>query len=988
MKKAYFILLVLLAILSIQAVMPVFQNGKLDLSSLHDYENPFVPEHIFSEEVFDEEISDELSTLGRVLFYDTKLSQNSTISCGSCHIQEFSFGDTLVASKGFNEKLTERHATRLVNLNFAHMPEVFWDRRAGTLDSLPLMVLTNSIEMGFSGEEGQPPIEELVSRLQGVDYYKPLFEMAYGDSHIDETRVNLALTQFVRSIVSYDSRYDVGRAMVDSFRMDFPNFTELENRGKELYMSPFSEELTIPLSETRVQQGPQGPAGSPAGGGSSTTIRETHPEWESNVKGKLGCADCHGIDNFTVRKTSLTGNNGIVGVIGHPSERDTSVKRSPSLRNLFNPQGIEVGPYMHDGSLVTLEDVMDHYATIGLPGEKVFRLHTSLDIDAPNGTYNPFGFGAAGPSGPGGWGWGSSFDITTIIREVPPRIDESDTEALVAFLKTLSGTDVFTNEKWSDPFGEDGEFTLANDCQELPTREEQIEICAGDIYEGYYASGTYKRRIRMPNACDSLIYTELLVKELPQIVEYKDVCPGEDYVSELNFDQQVTLASSSHGCDTMKILNITNYPTPSIKWTERQTVCAGDTRYTNSDWYQDTVWSTTHSCYSFIEKYFVEVTPPPVTEEVETICEGEDHRGYEESGFYEITLKNDQGCDYIVELDLEVLRRPEISFYREVCEGESIEGYSVSGTHTDIFAAANGCDSIRTLELKVLPTTYSDHYLEICDGLDVAGYTISGTYVDFFTNQYGCDSIRTIELLVKEHTESIHELSICEGDNYEGYQEAGYYEDVFMNAAGCDSTRRISLEILEHSDSYYEVAVCEGEEFEGYSSEGLFTDILANDAGCDSTRVIDMVILDHTESYEEIHLCPGEEFEGYKDGDHEEYYVNNVGCDSTRFVSIVNIPLEDAVCVGKHNMDTQKITASSYLKVGPNPVTDYITIGVDKPERLPMEINIYTSGYEHVLKKVITTDQSRIDFSSYDAGMYMIIMNQGHNSFVQKLIKL
>ena len=94
----------------------------------------------------------------------------------------------------------------------------------------------------------------------------------------------------------------------------------------------------------------------------------------------MGCADCHGIDNFTTRETSLTGNNGIITVLDHPEEFDTTVKRSPSLRDLINPAGVEIGPFMHDDSIGTLDEVLDHYATIGLPGEQPLGLHTSLNL--------------------------------------------------------------------------------------------------------------------------------------------------------------------------------------------------------------------------------------------------------------------------------------------------------------------------------------------------------------------------------------------------------------------------------------------------------------------------------------------------------------------------------------------------------------------------------------------------------------------------------
>jgi len=68
----------------------------------------------------------EIATLGRVLFYDKQLSLNNTISCGSCHIQAFAFGDTATVSTGFNGELTTRHAPRLINLSYNFRSEIFY----------------------------------------------------------------------------------------------------------------------------------------------------------------------------------------------------------------------------------------------------------------------------------------------------------------------------------------------------------------------------------------------------------------------------------------------------------------------------------------------------------------------------------------------------------------------------------------------------------------------------------------------------------------------------------------------------------------------------------------------------------------------------------------------------------------------------------------------------------------------------------------------
>ena len=1004
-NKFLVIALLATAVISIQAVSFTL-SGVLDLGMLHKYADPQVPSYIFSEEVHDREINDELATLGRVLFYDKALSLNSTVSCASCHKQELAFGDTLVASPGFDEVLTERHSTRLVNLNFAHLPEVFWDSRAGHLDSLPLMVLSNSIEMGFSGKNGQPTIDSLINRLDDVDYYRPLFGQAYGETKIDAERVNLALTQFVRSIVSYDSRYDVGRAMVDSNTVDFPNFTALENQGKRIFQSPFGEELTIPMST--VEQGPQGPVG-PNGWptqGTTTFSTKQHPQWRSHIKGRMGCADCHGVDNFTTRKTSLTGNNGIIDVLDHPGAIDTTVKRSPSLRNLFTPTGIEVGPYMHDGSLQTLEDVMDHYADIGFPGNQNIGLHTSLDVDAPSGSYTGPASGAAGPAGPGGFGWGGG-SLNFITHTLDPRIDDQETDALIAFLKTLSGYNVFTDEKWSDPFSETGELTITNDCAPA-IGEEHISICQGDIYKGYHAAGSYHIRETKADGCDSVTILSLEVMEMPEVFIEKEVCAGETYmgineehpliVSKIletangqwrntNTIQTSQLISSATACDTVAYLDLTFvHPTSSYTYFE---ICQGQVHlgHTETGYHTDTLVSRLTGCDS-LRSLNLYVIPAPEMNEEHTICEGDNMFGHYTSGTHKDTLISNDGCHTYRYTELTVLPASAYTMTKTICQGENVEGYTETGSYSDIYVAANGCDSTRTLELLVNPKTYSDHEVSICEGEYFMGYASSGFYQDLFTNANGCDSLRSIRLTVMKSTQSQIQMAICEGETYEGYSENGIYEDVLQNAEGCDSTRYLELEILRHTESYDEVAICKGDAFWGYDKAGTYTDILTNVVGCDSTRQLKLSLLDHSESYTEVHLCPGEDYEGYKSGDQEEYYINEVGCDSTRYISIINIPREDAICVSDDDTEAKRMSDSEYLTAYPNPVLNTLNLHIAKPERHASLVRIYDHNNRLLLEQSLDGEMTQLDFSDYQAGLYLIYVEDGKNVFFEKVLKM
>ena len=148
----------------------------------------------------DNPVSDLGATLGRVLFYDTRLSANNTISCGSCHVQSHAFVDPNRFSKGFKGGLTDRHAMNLVNLRYHPRARFFWDERSGNLEAMVLLPVQNSLEMGQD-------LLKLPGILAREPRYADLFRQAFGDAEITTDRIALALAQFLRSMVSHQSKY-------------------------------------------------------------------------------------------------------------------------------------------------------------------------------------------------------------------------------------------------------------------------------------------------------------------------------------------------------------------------------------------------------------------------------------------------------------------------------------------------------------------------------------------------------------------------------------------------------------------------------------------------------------------------------------------------------------------------------------------------------------------------------------------------------------
>ncbi|TAD91782.1 MAG: cytochrome-c peroxidase [Bacteroidetes bacterium] len=355
-------------------------KGAINLNSLENYAGQTKPNYITKDNTGANQITDKGATLGRVLFYDKNLSVNNSISCASCHSQQFAFSDTAVFSRGVNG-LTGRHSMRLVNARFGAEAKFFWDERAITLEAQTTQPIKDHLEMGFSGENGTPGISSLITKLSNINYYKELFRFVYGTEEVTEGKMQLALAQFVRSIQSFDSKYDAGRALVPNDGANFPNFTAQENTGKNLFLA----RPNFNASGVRL------------GGG-------------------LGCNGCHAAPEFDIDPNSRS--NGMGESIA--GSRDFTNTRSPSLRNLVNAVGVENGPMMHTGSLKNLSAAIGHYNNLTAAAQSNPNLDNRLK---PNGTL------------------GQQLQLT-----------EQEVSAVMAFLRTLSGTDVYTNKKWSNPF--------------------------------------------------------------------------------------------------------------------------------------------------------------------------------------------------------------------------------------------------------------------------------------------------------------------------------------------------------------------------------------------------------------------------------------------------------------------------------------------------------------------------------------------------------
>jgi cytochrome c peroxidase len=123
--------------------------------------------------------------------------------------QANAFGDVAMVTELMAQQLG---TLRLINSRFARENKFFWDERANTLELQTTQPIQNHIEMGFSGTLGDADLNTLITKLQKIGYYQELFKYTYGSETVSENKIQLALAQFIRSIQSFDSKYDAGRA--------------------------------------------------------------------------------------------------------------------------------------------------------------------------------------------------------------------------------------------------------------------------------------------------------------------------------------------------------------------------------------------------------------------------------------------------------------------------------------------------------------------------------------------------------------------------------------------------------------------------------------------------------------------------------------------------------------------------------------------------------------------------------------------------------
>lgn len=261
-------------------------------------------------------LTEEKTTLGKTLFFDPRLSREKDMSCATCHSPDHRWSDGRIVPLGSEELKQPRRSPTV--MNSAWLKALMWDGRANSLEAQAVLPITTQHEMNYN-------MQELVQRLGEIKGYQPLFEAAYGDVNITIQGIAMALATFQRTLVSNPSSFD---RWVEG---DEHAISTSAQRGFEVFNN------------------------------------------------KAQCIACHKTWRFTddsFHDIGLTSPD--LGRGQHVPVEVTIMQhafKTPTLRDLP-----ESGPFMHDGSMKSLEEVIKHYEEGGIKRASLSKEMKPFDL--------------------------------------------------------------------------------------------------------------------------------------------------------------------------------------------------------------------------------------------------------------------------------------------------------------------------------------------------------------------------------------------------------------------------------------------------------------------------------------------------------------------------------------------------------------------------------------------------------------------------------
>ncbi len=353
------------------------------------------------------EVDNSKAQLGRLLFYDKNLSSDRTISCASCHKQEYAFGDNQALTPGVNGRPAVRNAMALGNTaSFGghyssiggQSPQLLWDGRAATVAEQAPLAFSHPHEMNMS-------MESLNERVKSLGYYKYVMEGVYGDKEVTTERILESLQYFVNAIGSSNSRLDIA----------------LNDLRSDLLSDGFTQIADTSIVKTVIMDAYYGNGGPITLIDTTITITALQGLTQSELRGRTlfaqKCTNCHSpIKSFQSVFMACNGldleytDHGLGAYTNNGADR--GVFKASSLRNIAL-----TAPYMHDGRFQTLEEVVEFYST-GI------KDHPNLHPTLRNNTNS----------------------------DLKMNFTEEQKADLVAYMKTMTDMGITSDQRFSNPF--------------------------------------------------------------------------------------------------------------------------------------------------------------------------------------------------------------------------------------------------------------------------------------------------------------------------------------------------------------------------------------------------------------------------------------------------------------------------------------------------------------------------------------------------------
>ena len=299
--------------------------------------------------------------LGRKLFMDRRLSRNNTMSCAMCHVPEQGFAaNELATSVGIEGRSLRRNAPTL--LNVAYVGDLFHDGRSASLEHQALVPILNPIEMGNEGADG------VIEKIRRMPDYAGKFEAAFG-APADSRTVGAALASYQRTLMAGDSRFDRWRYANEKSALtaaEQAGFAVFAGKGRCIACHTVGEKHSL-FSDGRFHNTGIGFARSK---GALNPARRHRVQLAPGVFTDISDADLASVSE------AAQGDTGRHEVTGKDAER--WAYRTPTLRNVAI-----TGPYMHDGSLGSIEEVIEYYQHGGVdnPGKSALVRPLGLTDD-------------------------------------------------------------------------------------------------------------------------------------------------------------------------------------------------------------------------------------------------------------------------------------------------------------------------------------------------------------------------------------------------------------------------------------------------------------------------------------------------------------------------------------------------------------------------------------------------------------------------------